>query len=126
MDDAILDDNSVVNNAVHMSGYNSQALAVIVSQCTSQLNRLSAHQRRNLPWGQPLLLPWTLHRGGVLNAGNDCLLGKHFRRGPVKTCRGGNTCMTSSMDNRVSIPPKRFRFGLSHVRECHSYLHLIQ
>ena len=69
-------------------------------------------RRRNLPWGQPLLLLWTLHCGGVLNAGNDCLFGKHFRRGPVKTCRGGNTCMMSSKDNRVSIPPKRFRFAL--------------
>ena len=42
--------------------------------------------------------------------------------------------MTSFMCNRVSIPPKRFRFGLSDDGECHSYLqarhlqarHLIQ
>ena len=27
------------------------------------------YSRRNLPWGQPLKLPWTLHRGGVLNEG---------------------------------------------------------
>ena len=30
--------------------------------------------------------------------------------------------MTSFKDNRVSIPSKRFRFGLSDARECHSYL----
>ena len=33
-----------------------------------------------------------------------------------------NTCMTSFEYNRVSIPPKRFRFRLSDARECHSYL----
>ena len=32
-----------------------------------------------------------------------------------------NTCVTSSMHNRVSIPPKRFRFGLSDDGE-RSYL----
>ena len=37
---------------------------------------------------------------------------------PVKE----NTCMTSFKYNRVSIPPKRFRFGLSDARECYSYL----
>ena len=30
--------------------------------------------------------------------------------------------MMSFKDNRVSIPPKRFRFGLSDDWECHSYL----
>ena len=44
-------------------------------------------RRRNLPWGQPLRLPWTLHRGRVLNAGKDCLFRKLFHRGPVKTSR---------------------------------------
>ena len=33
-----------------------------------------------------------------------------------------NTCMTSFKYNRVSTPPKRFRFGLSDDGECHSYL----
>ena len=33
-----------------------------------------------------------------------------------------NTFITSFKDNRVSISPKRFRFGLSDDRECHSYL----
>ena len=33
-----------------------------------------------------------------------------------------NTCMTSFRTIEFSIPSKRFRFGLSNVRECHSYL----
>ena len=96
MDDANLDeeDNSIVTNAVHTSGSNSKAL--VAMYFSSGLAR-----RRNLPWGQPLRLLWTQHHGGVLNAGNNCLLAKHFRRGPVKTCRGGNTCMMSSKDNQV-------------------------
>ena len=127
MDDAILEDS---DNSIVILLFTRQVLIarrwqefyhnLHPSRIDCQLAR-----RRNLPWGQPLLLPWTLHCGGVLNAGNDCLFGKHFRRGPVKTCRGGNTCMTSSKDNRVSIPPKRFRFALSDVQECQSYLHLI-
>ena len=76
--------NSIVTNVVHMSGSNSQALKTILSQCASQLNRLLT-----LPWWQPLKLTWTQNHGGVLNAGNDCLFGKLFRRGPVKTCHGG-------------------------------------
>ena len=82
MDDAILEDNdnSIVTNAVHTSGSNSQALAAILSQCASQSNRLSTPQKKESPlWGQPLLLLWTLYRGGLLNAGNDCLFGKLFR-----------------------------------------------
>ena len=46
-------------------------------------------RRRNLLWGQPLLLLWTLHLGGVLNARKTAFSGKLFRRGPVKTFRGG-------------------------------------
>ena len=33
-----------------------------------------------------------------------------------------NTCMTSSKDNQVSLPLKRFKFGLSDDGECDSYL----
>ena len=60
-------------NAVHTSGSNSQALPVVLSQYTSQPNRMSTHQKKESPLGLPLLLLWTLHRGGVLNAGKDCL-----------------------------------------------------
>ena len=90
MDDAILEDNdnSIFTSAVHTSGSDSQALAAILSQRAPQSNRFRLTRRRNLPWGPPLLLLWTLHRGGVLNAENDCLFGKHFRRGPVKTFYG--------------------------------------
>ena len=91
MDDAILEDNdnSIVTSAGHTSGSISQALAAVLLQHAPQSNRFRLARRRNLPWGPPLLLLWTLHRGGVLNAENDCLSGKHFRRGPVKTFRGG-------------------------------------
>ena len=34
----------------------------------------------------------------------------------------GNTCMTSFNTIEFSIPPKRFRFGLSDDEESHSYL----
>ena len=41
---------------------------------------------------------------------------------PVKfsrnVCTEENTCMTSSEDNRVSIPPKRSGIGLSDDRSC--------
>ena len=91
MDDTILieNDNSIAIIAVHTSGSNSQALAAILSQCASQSNRLATLQKKESPLGQPLQLLWTLHHGGVLNAGKDCLFGKLFRRGPVKTVRGG-------------------------------------
>ena len=78
--------------------------------------------RRNLPWGQPLKLPWTLHRGGVLNAAKTASSENTSVEVQSKHSLEENNCMTSSMNNRVSIPPKRFRFGLSDVRECHSYL----
>ena len=86
-DDNILDENdiSIATNVVHTSGSYSQALAAILSQYASQLNRLPAvHRRRNLPWRQPLQLPWTLHQGEVSSAGKDCLHRKLFRRGPVR------------------------------------------
>ena len=46
-------------------------------------------QQKEFPLGQPLKLMWTQYHGGVLNAGNDCLFGKRFLRGPVKTYLGG-------------------------------------
>ena len=63
MDDAILDDNSIVTNAVHTSGSNSQALAVVLSQCESQSNRLSAYQKKESPMGAAIIVavdpaPW--------------------------------------------------------------------
>ena len=80
------------------------------------------------------MLPWTLHRGGVLNAGKTTSSENSSVEVQSKHSPEENTCVTSSMHNRVSIPPKRFRFGLSDDGECHSYLqarhlqarHLIQ
>ena len=65
MDDAILEDNdnSIVTNAVHTSGSNSQALAAILSQYASQSNRLSIHQKKESPLGAAIIVavdtaPW--------------------------------------------------------------------
>ena len=61
MDDTILEDNdnSIVTNAVHTSGSNSQEFAAILSQYASQSNRLSVYQKKESPLGQPFKLTWT-------------------------------------------------------------------
>ena len=46
-------------------------------------------QKKESPLGAAIKLPWTRHRGGVLNAGKDNFFGKLFRRGPVKTFSKG-------------------------------------
>ena len=53
MNDAILEDNdnSIVTNAVHTPGFNSQALAAILSQYASQSNRLSICQEKESSLG---------------------------------------------------------------------------
>ena len=67
-------------------------------------------RRRNLPWGQLFMLPWTRHRGGVLNAG--------------KTISSENTSVEVHSKHpctiEYSIPLRRSEFWLSDVRECHS------
>ena len=123
--DAMLDENENSSGRYCCSrlGSYSQALKAIfyhnIHPSRIDCRRFS---RRNLPWGQPFTLPWTLHRGEVLNAGKTTSSENSSVRGPVETFSGGNTCITSFKYNRVSIPPKRFRFWLSDARECHSYL----
>ena len=91
------------------SGSNSQALKAILSQYASQSNRLSMLQTKESPLGAAIKLPWTRHRGGVLNAGKDYFFGKHFRRSPVKTFTRGNTCVRASMYNRVFYTSQKVR-----------------
>ena len=79
-------------------------------------------QTKESPLGAAIKLPWTRHRGGVLNAGKDYFFGKHFRRSPVKTFTRGNTCVRAYMYNRVFYTSQKVRIGVSDVRECHSYL----
>ena len=59
------------------------------------------YSRRNLPWGQPLKLPWTLHRGGVLNAGKTASSENSSVEVKSKHSVEENTCMTSFKDNQV-------------------------
>ena len=71
LDDAILDENDnssgryCCSRWVQQPGVESNFDHIILS---SRIDccRVS---RRNLPWGRPFTLPWTRHRGGVLNAG---------------------------------------------------------
>ena len=91
MDDAILDDNdnSIVTNAVHTLGSNSQALVAILSQYASQSNRLSIHQMKEFPVGAAITVAMDTAPWRSFECRKDCLFGKLFRRGPVKTFRGG-------------------------------------
>ena len=52
----------------------------------------------------------------------DYFFGKHFRQGPVKTFTRGNTCVRHPCTIEYSIPLRRSEFGLSDVRDCHSYI----
>ena len=91
MDDAILEDNdnSIVTNAVNTSGSNSQALAAILSQYASQSNRLSIRQKKESPLGAAITVAVDTAPWRSFECGKDCLFGKLFHRGPVKTFRGG-------------------------------------
>ena len=91
MDDAILEDsdNSIVTNAVHMSGSNSQVLAAILLQYAFQLNRLSTHQKKESPLGAAIIVAVDTAPWRRFECREDCLFGKLFRRGPVKTFCGG-------------------------------------
>ena len=78
--------------------------------------------RRNLPWGRPFTLPWTQHRGGVLNAGNttsseNSSVEVQSKHSPEEIPVWSHPCTIE-----YSIPLRRSEFGLSDVRECHSYL----
>ena len=59
---------------------------------------------------------WILHRGLVPDA--DLIISSGEVQSELFTEE--NTCMTSSEDNRVSIPPKRSEIGLSVSRSCDS------
>ena len=91
MDDAILEDsdNSIVTNAVHTSGSNSQALAAILSQYTFQLNRMSTHQKKESPLGAAIIVAVDTTPWRSFECREDCLFGKLFHRGPIKTFHGG-------------------------------------
>ena len=77
------------------SGSNSQALKAILSQYASQSNRLSMLQKKESPLGAAIKLPWTRHRGGVLNAGKTTSSGNSSDEVHSKHSVGGNTCVTS-------------------------------
>ena len=47
------------------------------------------------------MLPWTLHRGGVLNAGKTTASENSSVEVQSKHSPEENTCVTSSMHNRV-------------------------
>ena len=115
MDD---NDNSIVTNAVHTSGSNSQALAVFLSQYASQSNRLSTHQKKESPLGAAIKVAMDTALWRSFECRKDCLFGKHYVEVQSKHTLEENTCMMSSKDNRVSIPPKRFRIGLSDDGDC--------
>ena len=121
--DAILDenDNSIVTNGVHTTRSNSKALVAILSQCAFQSNRLSTRQKKESLMGAAITVavdtaPWRSFecrkRTASLENSSVEVQSKHFTQ--------GNTCITSSKHNRVSIPPKRFRIRLSDDGNCHS------
>ena len=91
MDDAILDDNdnSIVTNAVHTSGSNSQVLAAILSQYAFQSNRLSIHQKKESPLGAAIKVAVDTAPWRSFECSKDCLFGKHYHQGSVKTFHGG-------------------------------------
>ena len=73
LEDAILDEND------NSSGRYCCSRRVLIARRWKQFFDHNIHlsridwrrvSRRNLPWGRPFTLPWTRHRGGVLNAGN--------------------------------------------------------
>ena len=108
----------IVIKADHSSCSNSQAFGASFSLRTSQSNRTT---KRNSPWRQTLLFSI------------GCIIVEKFQ---VHICAftainlsgeaqsehsmEENTCMTSSEDNRVSIPPKRSGIGLTDDRSCAS------
>ena len=82
-------DNSIVTFVVHTSGSNSQALKAILSQYASQSNVLLTIQKKESPLGAAIKVAVDTAPWRSFECRKDYLFGKLFRRGPVKTVRGG-------------------------------------
>ena len=68
------------------------------------------------------MLPWTLHRGGVLDAGKTTSSENSSVEVQSKHSVEEIPAWRHSKTIEFSIHPKRFRFGLSDDRDCDSFL----
>ena len=64
-------------------------LQYFLSQYTSQLNRLSTLQKKESPLGAAITVTVDIAPWRSFECSKDCLFGKHFHQGPVKTFSGG-------------------------------------
>ena len=78
-------------------------------------------RRRNLPGGRHHSCRGTLHHGEVSSSGMDCLFGKLFHQGPVKTFRKGKYLHDVMQGQSSFYTSQKVRLRLSDDWECHSY-----
>ena len=116
IDDSILDegDNSSVTNVAQSSSSQNQALAATLSQLTSISNRLSAVEKRDSPMQADMMVSMDSSPRGS----SDCrkkTISSENTSVEVQSKRSveENPCNTQTSDNRVSVPPKRSRIGIS-------------